>query len=206
MSDPLALFVSNMDAADALAATHAHMKQTIGVAVDFDDLLRARLMHTISALDKFIHDLIRHRMVEIFKGQRPVTPKYLTEAISLESYKKLTDTSVGAFPPERVFENIIYSKHKSLSFQDPDKIQEALSLVWDESHKWQKIAAFIGNGSTESSLKVALKVAVARRNLIVHEADIDPSTNARTAISAADIETAAHLVRSIGTAISHLVA
>lgn len=206
MSDPLTLFKSNMDAADALAATHAHLTKTIGAAADFDDLLRARLMHTISALDKFIHDLIRHRMVEVFKGLRPATAKYLTETISLGAYKKLTDTSVGAFPPEKVLENIIYSKHKTLSFQDPDKIQEALSLIWDESHKWQKIAATMGGGSTENSLKVALKVAVARRNLIVHEADIDPSTSTKTAISASDVETAAVLVRSIGIAISHLVA
>jgi len=90
-----------------------------------------------------------------------------------------------------------------LSFQDPDKIAEGLALIWTDNHKWVKIAETMGLGHNETRTK--LKLIVGRRNAIVHESDIDPVTNTKTAIIAAECEDITRFLQLCGQAIAGLV-
>ena len=42
---------------------------------DVSDLLRAQLVNAVSALDRFLHELVRIGIVESFLQQRPLTNK-----------------------------------------------------------------------------------------------------------------------------------
>jgi len=90
-------------------------------------------------------------------------------------------------------------KHKLLAFQEPDKIAEALSLIWEEEHKWQKIASSLNMSVND------LKSIVSRRNQIVHEADIDLQTNLRKDIDETDVKEAVEFILKLGESIFNAV-
>lgn len=71
-------------------------------------------------------------------------------------------------------ENEIRERHSYLSFQQPDKIAEAIKLISDK-RLWQEVASIMGR--TDQNIKQELSLIVDRRNKIAHEADIDPSYN-----------------------------
>ncbi len=98
---------------------------------------------------------------------------------------------------------IIISKHKYLAFQEPEKITNALSLIWDEQHKWQKISEPFP--IPESDVKILLKNIVIRRNQIVHESDIDLFTGSLLPIIRSDVEENVDFVEKLGNQIYDLL-
>jgi len=78
----------------------------------------------------------------------------------------------------------IRDRHSFLSFQQPDKIADAVRL-FSGINLWQAVGAALGQD--ESAIKSRLRLTVDRRNKIAHEADLDPSyPGARWPISEAD--------------------
>ena len=148
------------------------------------DLIRSDLVFLVSALDRFIHDSVRIGMIKSFQGHRPKTNAYLNFSIPLSQVDTMINSSV--MPPELIFEQQILNNHKHLAFQDPDKISNALSLIWNEPHKWQKISQKIGE--PENDAKTKLKNIIIRRNQIVHEADMDLQTGDLQQIDNSDVE------------------
>lgn len=94
-------------------------------------------------------------------------------------------------------------RHKTLAFQAPEKIADALSLIWDEPHKWQTIAAAIG--INQSTLTTQLKTIINRRNQIVHEADLDLLSGVRNTLDKADIDDVINFIESLSEAIFNAV-
>ncbi|MEP6933807.1 MAG: hypothetical protein ABI988_07715 [Nitrospirota bacterium] len=186
--------------ADALTGVYDYL-MTVAVPMSFDDLLRSKIVYSVSAFDKLIHDLIRVGMVEIFMGKRQSTPKYLAEPIPLRVAQQLRITSTP--PPELLFEQTVRAKLKALSFQDPDKVSDGLSYIWNEDYKWQRIATIIGRD--EKIARTTLKLITARRNSIVHEADMDPTTHSKLPITRAESNGVASFLLDVGNAVCQLV-
>lgn len=169
---------------------------------DVSNILRSEIVYSVSAFDKYIHDIVRQGMVEIYLGSRPATNAYKAFGISLEQFE-LIKNATSFPPPESIFESTITENHKHLSFQDPDKVSGALSLIWAETHKWQRIATCLGK--TESDTKVELKNIVIRRNQIVHEGDIDLLTSNLQPIAHLDAIESVNFINNLATCISTLV-
>ena len=168
---------------------------------DLTDLLRAEWVYSVSALDKLIHELVRVGMLQSFLGLRPKTRKFNAFTISVDT---MANIQVATIPPaEYWFEQEIIQKHKALSFQDPDKISDILSLIWDENNKWQKISLPLL--IRENDVKVTLKTIVNRRNQIVHEADLDLISGIRQTIDRPDTFKTVDLVTKIGESIYNCV-
>lgn len=189
-----------MGDADALTSLYDYLVGTINGPLRFDDLLRSNFVYAVSAFDKLIHDVVRQGMVEIYTGLRPPTAKYLAEPIPMSVAQQLITSTTP--PPGIVFEQAIRTKLKLLSFQDPDKVSDGLAYIWNESQKWKKIAAAIG--ADEKVTRTTLKVIAARRNSIVHEADIDPVSETKWPISRSEVEDVTTLLREVGEAIHTL--
>ncbi len=170
-----AAFNTSIQTARNLSGLHSYLSQTHSVPFSFDDLLRSQIMYAVSAFDKLMHDLIRIGMVATFTGARSGTDKYQTETISIKLHTELVNASLP--PKEIVFEAEIARKLSFISFQDPQKVTDGLSLIWNEPHKWQKIAASMSMPSDDA--KTRLKLITLRRNAIVHECDVDPVTHAK---------------------------
>ncbi len=195
------LFNSNMRQAREISALYDYLVTAVPVPQQFDDLLRSQLVYAVSAFDKLMHDLIRIGMVQSFLGLRPPTGKYLSEAVSMQVHNEIVQASIP--PKEHVFEQALFRKFKTVSFQDPVKVADGLSYIWDEPQKWQKIATSLGTSDLQARTK--LKLIIDRRNAIVHEADIDLSTNTKFAIGKAESEGSLDFLEACGNAIATLV-
>jgi hypothetical protein len=182
---------------------YKHLKNDLHFQSNFlDDLLRSEIVYIISALDKFIHDIVRVGILESQNGFRPTTPALNNFSINMAQMNLIlhptTSTNINS-----ILENVIIENHKHLSFQDPDKISQALSLIWLENYKWQKIAALLG--MNESNVKIELRNIVIRRNQIVHEADLDLFTNTIQNIMESDVENSINFVNNLVNTIYSLV-
>ena len=201
MRKALALFNSNIASAKVAGSIYDYLVNSVASPLSFDDLLRSQIVYSVSAFDKLIHDLVRIGMVETFLGQRRATDKYLNESIPLKIHAELISASIP--PKEHIFEQALFQKFKIVSFQFPDKVADGLSYIWDEKQKWQKIAGKMG--ITDSMARTSLKLIADRRNAIVHEADIDPVTNAKLNIQKLDCEEITAFLQSCGNEIANLV-
>lgn len=195
------VFQRNIQRANELGALYDHLSSLVPIPEQFDDLLRSQIVYAVSAFDKLMHDLIRIGMVQIFQGARPPTGKYQNEGVPLQHLPQLAAGSIP--PPEVRFEEIIREKLSTLSFQDPKKIADGLSFIWNESQKWQQIA--LGLGATDEVARRDLRLIATRRNAIVHEADLDPVTNAKQAITRAEAAQTSDFLLVVGNRICDLV-
>lgn len=141
--------------------------QTTSV-LDLSDILRAELVLAVSALDHFIHELVRLGMLEAYRGNRPRTGRFLRFEVSLENALNGITDNAG----EQWIDSEIRTRNGYRSFQDPGRISEAIRLVSDIS-LWVEVSQRMGCAPEE--VKEDLRVIVNRRNQIVHEADMIPS-------------------------------
>lgn len=166
MNNAMNVFNSLIDQCSTIMGIYEYLESN-NVPIDSSDLLRWQIVLSVSALDKFVHDVVRIGMVEEFNGVRPETPKYKNIKINLSTMSAIKDSSNPAIE----FSNEIVRQHSYLAFQDPDKISDALSFIWEETHKWQKISLYMATPISENDLKIKLKNIVIRRNQMVHEGD-----------------------------------
>ena len=137
------------------------------IQIDASDLLRWQWVLSISAFDKFIHDIVRIGMVDEFLGKRPETAKFKTFHITMPLFSSIKNSP----SPELLFEREIIRQHQMSSFQAPDKVSDALSYIWNEDHKWYVISSNMKRSVDEKALRLTLNNIVIRRNQIVHEGD-----------------------------------
>ncbi|WP_293105381.1 hypothetical protein [Moorena sp. SIO3I6] len=71
-----------------LIAVHNSVKSQSTSALDISDILRATLVLSISALDYYIHEVVRLGMLEIHRGNRSVPPAFSRFKISLGSMRE----------------------------------------------------------------------------------------------------------------------
>ena len=106
-------------------------------------------------------------MVEQYITKRTRTPKFDTFQLSMNTIIRIQSAPV----PEIEFRNEVIRKNSHLAFQDPSKIADALSFIWNEPNKWDVISSNMATPISSSVLKTKLKNIVVRRNQIVHEGD-----------------------------------
>lgn len=165
--------------------------------VDTSSILRSCIVLSVSAIDHLVHELTIIGMREIFIGVRPDTPKYNSHNISLGFMKAVTST-----PPLVSFESEIRRSLGWQTFQRPDKIKDAVAL-FNSIQLWQQIAIVMGD--TETNIKNQLNLIVDRRNMIAHEADIEPIFKTKRPISDTDISVTIDFIEKLGTTIYNLV-
>ena len=66
--------------------------------------------------------------------------------------------------PEIEFRNEVIRKNSYLAFQEPDKIADALSYIWNEPNKWDIISGNMATSIDSTMLKTKLKNIAKRLN------------------------------------------
>lgn len=163
------------------------------------DILRSEVVYAVGALDRFVHDLVLEGILEIYSGRRVQTDAFGNIILNLNQHQVLLSSAI----PEFELKRIIVERHQYQTFQEPDKMTGPLSLIWTESHKWQKIAQAMG--LLEQDVKVKLKNIVIRRNQIVHESDIDLFSGLQSPILKSDVEDSVNFIDLLCSKIFDLV-
>lgn len=181
---PADFFADNLAyARNLVAIARAVDAQTTSV-VDVTDILRAALVAGVSALDHYVHEKVRTRMLEAHASGAAVTDAFGRFRVSLASARAgLSNPGTAEW-----LDAEIRSQHSLLSFQKPDKIADAVRLI-SSIKLWEDVAAQLG--ITDKDMKRELILIIDRRNKIAHEADVDPTPpHDRWPISYADVERA----------------
>ena len=167
MQIALDLFRTNIRRSRDLTNIFRAMSGYATGALELTDILRASLVISVSALDHFIHEVVRLGMLEAYRGERARSPAFLRFSVSLE---RVIQASSG-IDPEVWLENQIRERHGYQSFQMPDRIADAIRLISDVP-LWNEVAS--GLGIEQREITDTLTLIVQRRNHIAHEADIIP--------------------------------
>ena len=152
-----------------LIAVHNSLKAQTSNVLDLSDMLRAALVLAVSALDYYIHEVVRIGMLEIHCGQRLEPPAFSGFQISLGNARAGINAGQNI---DSWLEDEIRQRHSYKSFQKPDNIAEAVRLICDKK-LWEEVS--MNMGSPAKDIKQQLSLIIDRRNKIAHEADIDPS-------------------------------
>lgn len=160
-------FLNNLDRADNLVGIHGSLSDTVTEALDVSDILRGSLVMAVSALDLFVHGLVRIGILDACRGRIHQTKSFRKFAVPLGTLLGTRDPLLEL----AWLEGEIRLQHGWRSFEHPQKIAEALRLVsddnqWAECGRRMKISA--------SEVQTGLASIIDRRNKIVHEFDVNP--------------------------------
>jgi len=148
---------------------HHSLKAQASSVLDLSDMLRAALVLAVSALDYYIHEVVRIGMLEIHRGLRPEPPGFSEFQISRGNARAGINAGQNI---DSSLEDEIRQRHSYKSFQKPDNIAKAVRLICDKN-LWEEVSTNMSRPAQD--IKQLLNLIVDRRNKIAHEADIDPT-------------------------------
>lgn len=185
----------NIERVRVIGGLYEALSRLTTPAVDASDLLRTQIVMAVSSLDHYIHEIARIGMLEVYGGQRPLTPAFQRFQVKMENVRLgLHDPRMNAW-----FETEIREIHGYIAFQRPDKIADAVRL-FSSCELWPSVASQLG--LTAQDVKTRLQLIVERRNKIAHEADLDPSyPGSRWPISRSDATDTVNFIEDVCEAI-----
>lgn len=160
-------FRDNIQRTRSIGSIYQALNNQTTQALDLSDLLRFEWLMAVSALDYYIHELVRLGMVEAYHGNRPQTDAFLRFGITMSRTLQAINTPQN----DSWLEDQIKTSHGHQSFQTPDNIADAIRLV-SNAPLWNRVSALIG--ITPQHTRERISLIVDRRNQIAHTADIDP--------------------------------
>ena len=161
--------------------------------------LSSQIVLSVSALDHYIHAITRTGMLEVYSGIRPATGAFLKFPVSAGVLMGSNSGGSGI----ALFEEEIRERHSFLSFQQPDKVADAIRL-FSSCKLWEEVGAMME--SSPSDIKTRLKLIVDRRNKIAHEAALDPNfLDVRWPITSLDADSVTDYISGLCEAVHAVV-
>lgn len=193
-------FEANLNRAKELGVLATAVQGMTTSAIEVSDIWRAQIVLVVSALDHFVHEIARLGMIEVAKATRPKTDAYLRFQMPVSA----VESAISGLPHESWMGETVREKHSWISFQDPDKLADAMRLV-SNVKLWEAVSVEIGIPAQD--IKTRLRIIVDRRNKIAHEADLDPANPGfRWPIDSIMVENTIDFVEILGKAIFKVIA
>jgi len=187
-------FTRNIDASDKLVGMYRELRgfRKLGARgrlnAQNQDLLwlpRSAVVAAISALDTYVHSVIKERLPHLFSPAKEV-PESLAEQLAVLLPVKNANTFRQAVPLLLAHDTVTQLLKKLednflqfQSFQAPDKIIEAYRLIGIDNIFAPVSELWPGPNTTAEHLKRRLAGYVQRRNQIAHEGDVEASGRQR---------------------------
>lgn len=157
------------------------MRESMGIDRDkfthdyLAELLRAAVVATVSALDRYMHDIVIYHSWALLNRAEAKIPKELKKLqIPVLSARHAVDrirNDENARPGVLVKEALREHLHREYTFQRPDDVQKAALMLGVEDF-WGKTSAVMRGSPKKEEVIRTLREIAQRRNQIVHEADI----------------------------------
>ncbi|MFY4781692.1 HEPN domain-containing protein [Aliarcobacter butzleri] len=197
-------FDKNIERVKHLGFIYTTVNDTTTSAVDLSGILRAQYVMLVSALDYYLHELIRSFMIEIYKGNKSSTKGFKKFIFSIDQDVLLKKGIINPQNEEWLNFQILY-KNGFKSFQHSSKIVEAFELITDLKSEdlWKNISNGMGQLFCENDIITKLNLIIERRNQIAHEADIEPTFNTLRSIYKTDVEDSINFIETFVTSIDN---
>jgi hypothetical protein len=147
------------------------------------DILRAEIVLAVSALDCFIHDLVKQGIIETYQGIRTPSEQFPNYKIPLQ-FVKLIENTDNSEDRLSFLEKAITKINSKDSYQAPKGINYALQFI-NIKNIWQKTSELMAIKAKD--IQDELSLIIDRRNKIAHEADYDALTGTKTPIDQQNI-------------------
>ncbi|MEI7843733.1 MAG: HEPN domain-containing protein [Gallionellaceae bacterium] len=188
-------FQENLKRAKELGSLASAVEAVTTSVIDVSDMWRSQIVLVVSALDHFVHDITRLGMIEIAKGSRQKTDAYLRFQMPFTA----VESALNGVPHENWVGETVREKLSWQSFQDPDKLAEAVRLI-SVVKLWEAVGIELNMPAAD--VKTRLKLIVERRNKIAHEADLDPANPGfRWPINAGMATDTINFIENVGKAV-----
>jgi len=171
MNRAIQQFKVNLQSAQHLGVIYLAFSDKVTEAIPLDELLRAEMVLAVSALDCYVHDLVRIGMARAFAAMADEPNAFLNFGVSLGFVKSLR-TCTSEIDTLALVDQEIRRLNAFKTFQSADSISQSLSLIGINGI-WDKVGGAIG--ATSADTRTRLNIIVDRRNRIAHEGDIDPT-------------------------------
>jgi hypothetical protein len=149
-----------------------------------DEILRAAIVLSVSALDNFFHDYYRTEIVEAYLGQGTFNVKFEKIRISIQGLQDMDNTFSEA--EKRNYLTLELRKmQKTDTYQSQRSIENLFSNV-GVTNIWSKLEVLIGINA--NTIKQELGIIIDRRNKISHESDWDFINSQKIPIDIGQVE------------------
>lgn len=164
------------------------LREAVGISSEYfehdliSELLRASVMSSVSALDRYMHDLIMKKIWGIMdKAESSIPPKL--RKISIPAYEvkkamKKIRKNKDSRPGGKIKIAIQDVLHREYTFQKPDDVQAGAQILGIEDF-WKKVADEMPGQPPKKEVINKLRAISKRRNQIVHEADLPRTIRSR---------------------------
>lgn len=164
---------------DHLSVIHAFLARNVASALQPNEILRAEWAARVSALDLYVHELVAQRMVAIFEGNLPSCPGFSIFSVPAETMQRIR-TAASPTDASAAFDLTVRDQLSRKTFQFPDDISAGVRLCSGIA-LWSEVALHLGatpqsKDDDAKRIKKELTQVVGRRNKIVHEGDLQPTT------------------------------
>lgn len=186
-------FEQNIIRVKNLGAIYDSINLQTTQVLDLSDILRAQYVMLVSALDHFIHELVRFGMIDTYNGNRVATKEFKEFIFSTEK-KILFKEAIMKERNHVWLNNEIKRRNGFKSFQESNKIKEAMSLI-TEVDLWKKVADSLEEDVGQ--IQKRLNLLIDRRNQISHESDIEPTYQELRTIYVEDVQDSIEFIESL---------
>jgi restriction system protein len=169
----------NLNYARNLTSAGSHLEQLQVNLFEVTDVYRAAWVQAVAALDHWVHQEIRERMLRLSEQPAATKPDgYRKFSLSLGAFE---DVQAGKLSLRKALDQEVSTQLAFATYQNPQKIVEGLKHVGNVSDLWQRVAKVLNEqtgvpgGVSGSNVKERLSAIVHRRNKIAHEYDEDPA-------------------------------
>lgn len=147
------------------------------------NILRSQVSLLLSAVDFYIHEIIKIELLNIIKRERASTASLKNCMISIHSLLEyLSSSNIN----NEILENEIVYRNSFKSFLEPNKMAEALSLITNKkifNDIYPKL-----NFQKQKDLTNKMREIFQRRNFIVHQMDYDYLSKSQKEITQTEVE------------------
>lgn len=146
------------------------------------ELLRATIVAAVSALDRYMHDMVVERSLDLLRLPEEDIPKELRKlAVPILSAKKALEhlRKDSKSKPGNILKQAIQAAlHEDYTFQSSSSIEKGAKMLGIKDF-WGEIVKHLPNKPIKGDVQKKLKEITTRRNQIGHEADLILKTSAK---------------------------
>lgn len=145
------------------------------------DILRSQVVFLMSALDFYMHEMVRYRLLKMFSGELPKTKSYKNFIVSIETLEEALKN------PETIdwLSEEIILRHSHETFMASKAIKKVLALISNEKI-YQLTCERLEKENTE--VNELIDEIYRRRNQIAHQSDRLHNQDGQNSIVKEDVE------------------